>query len=91
MSTQSQINRLISAKAAIKESIENKGVSVPQSTKLDGIASYIDQIINISFAGCIEVEDDNGSTWAILAGNGEPGDIEITDGQNNTWHTPNSI
>lgn len=45
----------------------------------------------ISFAGCIEVEDDNGSTWAILAGIGEPGDIEITDGQNNTWHTPNNI
>lgn len=90
MSTQSQINRLTSAKAAIKASIENKGVSVPSATKLDGISSYIDQIVNISFAGCIEVEDDEGNTWAILAGNGGSNDIEIADDQNNTWHTPNT-
>ena len=44
MSIASEISRLQSAKASIKTSIENKGVSVPSSAKLDGYSSYIDAI-----------------------------------------------
>lgn len=44
MSVQTQIDRLASAKAAIKAAIEGKGVTVPDGTLLDGIASLIDSI-----------------------------------------------
>lgn len=41
MSVKSQIDRLASAKSAIKSAIEGKGVTVPSSTKLDGMATLI--------------------------------------------------
>lgn len=44
MSVQTQIDRLASAKAAIKTAIEGKGVTVPDATMLDGFASLIDGI-----------------------------------------------
>lgn len=44
MSIATQIQRLQSAKAALATSIENKGVTVPSSTKLDGYAALVDQI-----------------------------------------------
>lgn len=44
MSVQSEITRLQNAKAAIKAAIEGKGVTVPDSTLLDGMASLIDSI-----------------------------------------------
>ena len=44
MSVSSEITRLSSAKAAIKTAIENKGVTVPSSAKLDDYASLIDDI-----------------------------------------------
>lgn len=44
MSTQSQIDRLNQAKNDIKTSITNKGVTVPSTTKIDGMSSYIDAI-----------------------------------------------
>jgi len=44
MSVQTQIDRLASAKAAIKAAIEGKGVTVPAGTLLDGMASLIESI-----------------------------------------------
>lgn len=44
MSVQSEITRLENAKAAIKAAIEGKGVTVPDGTLLDGMASLIESI-----------------------------------------------
>lgn len=44
MSISDQITRLQNAKAAIKQSIENKGVTVGEDVKLDKYADYIDSI-----------------------------------------------
>ena len=44
MSVQSEIARLETAKAAIKAAIEGKGVTVPDGTLLDGMASLIESI-----------------------------------------------
>lgn len=44
MSIASEITRLQNAKASIKTSIENKGVTVPAATKLDGYSALIDSI-----------------------------------------------
>lgn len=44
MSVQSEITRMQNAKAAIKAAIEGKGVTVPDGTLLDGMASLIDSI-----------------------------------------------
>lgn len=44
MSVQSEITRLENAKAAIKAAIEGKGVTVPDTTLLDGMAALIEAI-----------------------------------------------
>ena len=44
MSIQSEITRLESAKSAIAEAIAGKGVTVPDGTLLDGMASLIESI-----------------------------------------------
>ena len=44
MSIQTDLTRLQSAKAAIKAAIEGKGVTVPEATLLDGMASLIESI-----------------------------------------------
>lgn len=44
MSVQAEITRLEAAKAAIKTAVESKGVTVPDSIKLDGMAALIDSI-----------------------------------------------
>ena len=44
MSVQSEITRLENAKAAIKAAIEGKGVTVPDGTLLDGMATLIESI-----------------------------------------------
>ena len=44
MSIATEITRLQNAKASIKTSIENKGVTVPSATKLDGYSALIDAI-----------------------------------------------
>lgn len=44
MSIQTQIDRLASAKAAIKTAIEGKGVTVPDATPLDGMTALIESI-----------------------------------------------
>lgn len=52
MSIQTEIDRLASAKAAIKTAIEGKGVTVPNGTILDGFASLIDGIEAGGGGGC---------------------------------------
>ena len=49
MSIQSELTRLINAKAAIKTAIEGKGVTVPDTTLLDGMAALI-EASGISFS-----------------------------------------
>ena len=44
MSVQSEITRLTSAKNAIATAIANKGVTVPDGTKLDGMSALISSI-----------------------------------------------
>ena len=44
MSIQTELTRLTNAKAAIKTAIEGKGVTVPDETLLDGMASLIESI-----------------------------------------------
>ena len=44
MSIQTELTRLTNAKAAIKTAIEGKGVTVPEATLLDGMASLIESI-----------------------------------------------
>jgi hypothetical protein len=44
MSVSSQIQRLNNAKAAIKDAIAAKGVTVPDEATLDALAGYITQI-----------------------------------------------
>ena len=44
MRIQTELSRIINAKAAIKAAIEGKGVTVPDGTLLDGMASLIESI-----------------------------------------------
>ena len=44
MSIQTEIDRIASAKAAIKTAIEGKGVTVADSANLDAFAALIDSI-----------------------------------------------
>ena len=44
MSIQTELTRIINAKAAIKTAIEGKGVTVPEATLLDGMATLIESI-----------------------------------------------
>ena len=44
MSIQTELTRIANAKAAIKTAIEGKGVTVPDGTLLDGMASLIESI-----------------------------------------------
>ena len=44
MRIQTELPRIINAKAAIKAAIEGKGVTVPDATLLDGMASLIESI-----------------------------------------------
>ena len=44
MSIQTELTRIINAKAAIKTAIEGKGVTVPSGTLLDGMAALIKSI-----------------------------------------------
>ena len=44
MSIQTELTRITNAKAAIKAAVEGKGVTVPDGTLLDGMASLIESI-----------------------------------------------
>ena len=60
MSVQTQIDRLASAKAAIKTAIEGKGVTVPDATLLDGMAALIESI-EAGGSGDSVTDDGNGN------------------------------
>ena len=51
MSIQTELTRIINAKTAIKTAIEGKGVTVPDGTLLDGMASLIDSIEAVGGGG----------------------------------------
>lgn len=44
MSIQTELTRITNAKAAVKAAIEGKGVTVPEGTKLDGMAALVEAI-----------------------------------------------
>ena len=44
MSIQTELTRIANAKSAIKTAIEGKGVTVPDGTRLDGMAALIESI-----------------------------------------------
>ena len=44
MNIQTELTRITNAKAAIKAAIEGKGVTVPEGTKLDGMAALVEAI-----------------------------------------------
>ena len=44
MSVQTELQRIIQAKADIIDSIEAKGVTVPSGTTIDNLDDYVDQI-----------------------------------------------
>lgn len=71
MSIASEISRLQTAKFDLKTSIENKGVTVPSATTLDGYAALVDQISG----GIIttEVANATGTTLEITSGGGGGG------------------
>lgn len=74
MGVQTQIDRLASAKAAIKTAIEGKGVTVADSAKLDTFAALIDSIeaggsANVT-AGTITVTSDT-NDFILTHGLGE--------------------
>lgn len=84
MSISDQITRLQNAKASIKTSIENKGVSVGDDVKLDGYPALIDSIevggsgetyINPDF---YEVRTQNGTNFDYLFRNYSGPDIDVS-------------
>lgn len=65
MSVQSEINRIDSAKDDIREAIIAKGVDVPASTKIDGLAAYVAQIQTGSPLHAWTMKHTAGSSFAI--------------------------
>lgn len=66
MSVASEITRLQTAKANLKTSIENKGVTVPSSATLDAFATLVDQISGGGYeSGTFEISS---TTSHILSG-----------------------
>ena len=62
MSIQTELTRLTNAKAAIKTAIEGKGVTVPDTTLLDGMAALIEAIKTEKvITGTFTVESDTSS------------------------------
>lgn len=77
MSIATEITRLQNAKASIKTSIENKGVTVPSATKLDGYSALIDSIqtgitptgtISITSNGTVDVTNYASADVNVLSG-----------------------
>ena len=74
MSIQTELTRITNAKAAIKTAIEGKGVTVPDATLLDGMASLIESIS----AGLSNIEvvsftpTETGNHMVYLETNAEP-------------------
>ena len=98
MSIGTEITRLANAKSAIATAITNKGVTVPSSTKLDGMAALINSIANQAELESITVKtpptkldyipgdtfDATGLVLTVLVGEVE---IDITSGYTITPET----
>lgn len=76
MSISTEITRLQNAKAAIKAAIEGKGVTVPDATLLDGMASLIEsietggaQIYETDITPAVDVLGSDSSTWITISHN----------------------
>lgn len=67
MSIASEISRLQTAKADIKSSIENKGVTVPSNASIDTYDTYIDQIQTGGGTNYLELYAKNGLTGTITS------------------------
>lgn len=70
MSIATEISRLQTAKSDLKTSIENKGVTVPSATTLDGYAALVDQISGggigeVTFSGSLSITN-NTNIWQYL-------------------------
>ena len=79
MSVQSEITRLANAKTALATAIEGKGVTVPEGTKLDGMAALVEAIEaggGSIYTGSFSFESDE--TWPSLP-------IENTGGKYPEW------
>lgn len=80
MSVASEINRLQTAKADLKAAIEGKGVTVPNSTKLDGYAALVD---SISGGG-------NDDKWyGVFTNNQQPISCWFVKKTSEKWEMPN--
>ena len=71
MSIQTELTRLTNAKAAIKAAIEGKGVTVPDGTLLDGMASLIESIEagggggDFNFGGYLDITKATSGTYTV--------------------------
>lgn len=74
MSIQSEVSRLQSAKASLAAAIEAKGVSVPETTKLDGYSDLVEQIEAGGGGG--------GGSAGVQSLNGLAGALQILAGDN---------
>lgn len=76
MSIQTELTRITNAKTAIKTAIEGKGVTVPDGTLLDGMASLIEsieaggaQIYETDITPAVDVLGSDSSTWITISHN----------------------
>lgn len=76
MSIQTELARITNAKAAIKTAIEGKGVTVPDGTLLDGMASLIEsieaggaQMYETDITPAVDVLGSDSSTWITISHN----------------------
>ena len=76
MSIQTELTRITNAKAAIKAAIEGKGVTVPNGTLLDGMASLIESIEAVGGADISPWADM--VTFSITPAEDLTGDIDFT-------------
>ena len=70
MSIQTELTRITNAKAAIKAAIEGKGVTVPETTLLDGMAALIEAIEaggggDFNFDGYIGITKATSGTYTV--------------------------
>lgn len=71
MSIQTELTRITNAKAAIKTAIEGKGVTVPDSTLLDGMAALIESIEagggggDFNFGGYLGITKATSGTYTV--------------------------
>ena len=92
MSIQTELTRLTNAKAAIKTAIEGKGVTVPDTTLLDGMAALIESIeagggtVKYSYGSFTPSETTSlNNAYAIEHNSGFVPDVFIVVKQNDTF------